>query len=50
LIILIAIFVLNFLAVGVLLGWKFIPYFNRRRQGYSALPNKEDVVMAEVVI
>jgi hypothetical protein len=50
LIILIAIFVLNFLAVGVLLGWKFIPYCNRRRQGYSALPNKEDIVMAEVVI
>jgi len=27
-----------------------IPYMNRRRQGYSALPNKDDVIMAEVVI
>jgi len=50
LILVVVIFVMNVLVIAIVLGRKFIPYFYRRRQGYSALPNKEDVVLAEIVI
>lgn len=50
LMIVIVILVMNLAVIAILLGRNIIPHFNRRRQGYSVLPNKEDIVLAEVVI